>query len=49
MASAEGLGNADYKKASSIYDFTAMDINGNQVSLDKYKGHVCIIVNVASK
>jgi len=49
MASTEGLGNDDYKKASSIYDFTAMDINGNQVSLDKYKGHVCIIVNVASK
>jgi glutathione peroxidase-family protein len=60
----------DPKKASSIYDFTATDIDGNQVtgrpnrlsvkeeqlknsnfqvSLDKYKGHVCVIVNVATK
>ena len=54
----------DPKKASSIYDFTAKDIDGNevwnpwlscqytsdfQVSLSKYKGHVCVIVNVASK
>jgi len=34
---------------SSIYDFTAKDIDGNEVSLSKYAGHVCIIVNVASK
>jgi len=27
----------------------AKDIDGNEVSMDKYKGHVCIIVNVASK
>ena len=33
----------------SIYDFTAKDIDGNIVSLSKYAGHVCIIVNVASK
>ena len=55
----------DPKKATSIYDFTAKDIDGNevlisqnqtnenltffQVSLSKYKGHVCVIVNVASK
>jgi len=25
------------------------DIDGNEVSLEKYRGHVCIIVNVASK
>jgi hypothetical protein len=37
QASAQGAGNADYKKATSIYDFTAVDIDGNQVSLDKYK------------
>jgi len=36
-------------KASSIYEFSANDIDGNLVTLDKYKGHVCIIVNVASK
>jgi len=37
------------KKANSIYEFSAVDIDGNEVSLEKYKGHVCIIVNVASK
>ena len=25
------------------------DIDGNEISLEKYRGHVCIIVNVASK
>lgn len=40
---------ADYKSASSIYDFTVKDISGNDVSLEKYKGHVAIIVNVASQ
>ncbi|XP_018566913.1 probable phospholipid hydroperoxide glutathione peroxidase [Anoplophora glabripennis] len=38
-----------WKNASSIYEFTAKDINGEEVSLEKYKGHVCIIVNVASR
>ena len=33
----------------SIYDFTAKDIDGRNISLSKYAGHVCIIVNVASK
>jgi len=46
---AEGKGMADWKSAKSIYDFSAVDIDGNEVSLEKYKGHVCIIVNVASK
>jgi hypothetical protein len=36
-------------KASTIYEFSAVDIDGNDVSLEKYRGHVCIIVNVASK
>ncbi|XP_030745805.1 phospholipid hydroperoxide glutathione peroxidase-like [Sitophilus oryzae] len=38
----------DYKKAESVYDFTATDISGNEVSLDKYKGHVLVIINVAT-
>lgn len=38
-----------WKKAASIYEFKADDIDGNEVSLEKYKGHVCVIVNVASK
>ena len=34
---------------TSIFDFTATDIDGNEVNLSAYKDHVCIIVNVASK
>lgn len=33
----------------SIYDFKVNDIDGNEVSLDEYKGKVIIIVNTASK
>ncbi len=33
----------------NIYDFTVKDINGNDVSLAKYKGKVILIVNVASR
>ncbi|CAG9762839.1 unnamed protein product [Ceutorhynchus assimilis] len=35
-------------KESSVYDFTVKDIQGNDVKLDKYKGKVLLIVNVAS-
>ncbi|KAK4872733.1 hypothetical protein RN001_014762 [Aquatica leii] len=39
----------NYKDAKSIYEFSAKTINGEDVSLEKYKGHVAIIVNVASQ
>lgn len=39
----------DPKKASSIYDFTVKDTYGNDVPLEKYKGKVCLIVNIASQ
>lgn len=42
-------GNENYKEAKSIYDFTAKSIKGEVVPLSNYKGHVCLIVNVASK
>jgi len=32
----------------TVYDFTAKDIDGNDVSLEKYRGSPLIIVNVAS-
>jgi len=32
----------------TVYDFTVKDIDGNNVSLSKYKGKVLLIVNVAS-
>lgn len=33
----------------SFYEFSAKDIDGNEVSMEKYKDRVCIVVNVASK
>ena len=33
----------------NIYDFTVKDIDGNNVSLSKYKGKVLLVVNVASE
>lgn len=35
--------------SSSIFQFHVNDIDGNEVSLDKYQGYVTLIVNVASK
>ncbi|XP_050525999.1 uncharacterized protein LOC126896888 isoform X2 [Daktulosphaira vitifoliae] len=39
----------DWKNASSVYDFTAKNIKGEDVPLEKYKGFVLLIVNVASQ
>uniref|UniRef100_F6SXN6 Glutathione peroxidase n=1 Tax=Ornithorhynchus anatinus TaxID=9258 RepID=F6SXN6_ORNAN len=39
----------DWRCANSIYEFSAEDIDGKLVSLEKYRGKVCIITNVASK
>uniref|UniRef100_A0A3B5BBV0 Glutathione peroxidase n=1 Tax=Stegastes partitus TaxID=144197 RepID=A0A3B5BBV0_9TELE len=38
----------EWQTATSIYNFSATDIDGNLVSLEKY-GNVVIITNVASK
>jgi len=38
-----------WKNAKNIYQFTADDIDGNPTQLSKYAGHVCIVVNVATK
>lgn len=35
--------------ATSIYEFEVQDIDGNNVSLGKYKGKVVMVVNTASK
>jgi glutathione peroxidase len=52
----QGSGNESTASAQStqqivkdIYGFTMKDIDGNDVSLSKYKGKVVVIVNVASK
>ncbi len=34
---------------SSIYDFSAKKMNGQDVSLEEYKGKVLVVVNTASK
>nr|XP_019529896.2 glutathione peroxidase-like isoform X2 [Aedes albopictus] len=39
----------DAKSAKSIFDFTATDINGNEVNLSRYKGTVCIVTNFSIK
>jgi hypothetical protein len=47
LACTESQGNPD--SANSVYEFKANDIHGQEVCLDQYKGHVLIIVNVASQ
>uniref|UniRef100_A0A3Q2ZW93 Glutathione peroxidase 4a n=1 Tax=Kryptolebias marmoratus TaxID=37003 RepID=A0A3Q2ZW93_KRYMA len=39
----------DWRRATSIYGFNATDIDGNLVSLDKYRGYVVIVTNVFAK
>lgn len=41
--------NPDPSTATSIFEFSALDIDGEVVQLSKYKGFVTMIVNVASK
>lgn len=38
----------DPTKAKSIFDFTVKDTYGNEVPLEKYRGNVVLIVNIAS-
>ncbi|XP_058059534.1 uncharacterized protein LOC131210323 isoform X1 [Anopheles bellator] len=45
----DGTTMEDYKNAKSVYDFTVKDSQGESVSLDKYRGKVLLIVNIASK
>ncbi|CAI9170406.1 unnamed protein product [Rangifer tarandus platyrhynchus] len=39
----------DWRCARSMHEFSAKDIDGRMVNLDKYRGHVCIVTNVASQ
>lgn len=36
-------------KEKSFYGFSAKDIQGNDISMDKYRGKVVLVVNTASK
>ncbi|XP_069355565.1 juvenile hormone epoxide hydrolase-like isoform X2 [Maniola hyperantus] len=40
---------ADPNAAQTIYEFSVKDIYGREVKLEKYKGYVLLIVNVASQ
>lgn len=50
---AVALGGDEAKSAKpqgkSVYEFTVKDIDGKEVNLEKYKGEVLLIVNVASE
>uniref|UniRef100_A0A8C7A9I0 Phospholipid hydroperoxide glutathione peroxidase, mitochondrial n=1 Tax=Neovison vison TaxID=452646 RepID=A0A8C7A9I0_NEOVI len=39
----------DWRCAQSMHEFSAKDIDGRTVNLDKYRGFVCIVTNVASQ
>ncbi|EDL89341.1 glutathione peroxidase 4, isoform CRA_b [Rattus norvegicus] len=39
----------DWRCARSMHEFAAKDIDGHMVCLDKYRGCVCIVTNVASQ
>lgn len=41
--------NEMVQKATSIFDFEVKTIDGNLVDMSKYRGHVTLIVNVASQ
>lgn len=42
------INNPNYTLAQTLHEFTVIDLKGNLVKLDKYKGNVCIYVNTAT-
>ncbi|KAM7542395.1 hypothetical protein Aperf_G00000002991 [Anoplocephala perfoliata] len=42
------MASSNASKDNSFYSFEALDINGNKVSMEKYRGKVVLVVNVAS-
>lgn len=48
-ANLRAMTESSSEQNSSVYDFTAKDIRGEDVDLSVYKGKVLLIVNVASK
>jgi len=41
--------DSNWKSAKSVYDFKYIDIDGEEQSMEIFKGHPLIVVNVASK
>uniref|UniRef100_A0A8C0D129 Glutathione peroxidase n=1 Tax=Balaenoptera musculus TaxID=9771 RepID=A0A8C0D129_BALMU len=49
LASTMCASRDDWRCARSMHEFSAKDIDGRMVNLDKYRGYVCIVTNVASQ
>lgn len=49
VAAEDGEKVVTAENAKSVLDFTVKDIDGNDVPLEKYRGKVILIVNVASR
>uniref|UniRef100_A0A8C0L012 Glutathione peroxidase 4 n=3 Tax=Canis lupus TaxID=9612 RepID=A0A8C0L012_CANLU len=49
LASTMCAARDDWRCAQSMHEFSAKDIDGREVNLDKYRGFVCIVTNVASQ
>ncbi|KAM7242424.1 hypothetical protein CapIbe_006895 [Capra ibex] len=45
LASTMCASRDDWRCARSMHEFSAKDIDGRMVNLDKYRGHVCIVTN----
>ena len=43
------LAETSSNPAGTIYQFSAKDIEGNEVDMSRYRGQVCVVVNVASR
>lgn len=49
LASTMCASRDDWRCARSMHEFSAKDIDEHMVNLDKYRGFVCIVTNVASQ
>ncbi|KAK7806273.1 hypothetical protein U0070_023888 [Myodes glareolus] len=38
-----------HRCARSVHEFSVKDFDGHMICLDKYKGFVCVVTNVASQ
>jgi len=47
MAVLFGVACAD-QNSTNLYDLTAVDIDGNAISMSQYAGNVSLVVNVAT-
>ncbi|KAJ8673535.1 hypothetical protein QAD02_004797 [Eretmocerus hayati] len=41
--------DTDWEGAKSLYDFHATDLDGNEISLEKYRGQILVLFNAATR